>query len=62
MEWKIEVEDLLRFTKSAENHFPLFTKYASDTSDPEVKGTLAVVTLDANCVFERYVADLGFCS
>ena len=62
MEWKIEVEDLLRFTKSTENHFPLFMKYASDTSDPDEKGKLAVVTLDANSVLERYIADLGFCS
>ena len=62
MEWKIEVKDLLRFTKATENHFPLFLKYASDTSDPDVKGKLAVVTLDANSVFERYIADLGFCS
>ena len=62
MEWKIEVKDLLRFTKATENHFPLFLKYASDTSDPDIKGKLAVVTLDANSVFERYIADLGFCS
>jgi len=60
MEWKIEDEDFLHFTRSTENHFRIFMRYAENFSDPNVKSKLAIVTVDANIVFERYIADLGF--
>ena len=62
MEWKLEDHDLIRFLESTENHFRVFMKFAEDISDPSVKNKLAVVTIDANSAFEKYIADLGFSS
>ena len=60
MEWKVEVDDFVRFAESTENHFKLFMKFADDSTDTWIKKMMAIITVDANITYQRYITDLGF--
>ena len=60
MEWKVEVDDFVRFAESTENHFKLFMKFADDSTDTWIKKMMAIITVDANITYQRYILILDF--